>query len=175
MNRSYLLFILIIFLISCSHKDNNTGAGSTISPRIKRQVMALATSHAMNKFKNAKKAVMKDGIVIIGDDQIRCIIDPAGILTGLIDDDEKEDVIISIPSYKGQFLIRKEHLILIRTGGKFKVGSISESDMKIMEIKDKLIKAEVPKFAPDSPNYNCELCQEVVKFMYKDGELVRLE
>jgi hypothetical protein len=42
-------------------------------------------------------------------------------VVGLIDDDTNEDAIVSISSYNGQFLATNEHLILIKTNGKFKV------------------------------------------------------
>jgi hypothetical protein len=137
--------------------------------------MNIAINYTRDKLKDAKKKVAEDGTINIGENQIKYIINPANIVTGLIDDDGDKDAIITISSYNGQFLLKIEHLILIRTNGKFKAPKIIEIDMKIIEIKDRKIFAEISKVALDSPNYDCSICKEVIKYKYKNGDLIETE
>jgi hypothetical protein len=175
MKRILFLVFLLPILLSCTRKNSNIGPETYIKPRIKKQVMDIAVDYAREKFKNSQQSVQKDGTVCIGDNQITDVIDPATIVTGLIDDDSDEDAIIMITSYKGRFQVNTEHLILIKTGGKFKLTRVVEAVMKIIRIKDSIIFAEISKFPPDSPSYGCEICKEVVKYQYRDGNLVRTE
>ncbi len=175
MKKSSLLLFLFFLLISCIHNDTKTGQGNTVAPGIKRKVMDIAINYARDKLKDSKKSVEKGGIINIVNNQIKYVIDPSKIVVGLIDDDTNEDAIVSISSYNGQFLATNEHLILIKTNGKFKVTKVIERDMKILKIKDRIIYVEIPKLPPDSPNYNCASCREVVKFKYLNGDLSKID
>jgi len=93
----------------------------------------------------------------------------------LIDYDNIEDAIISISSYNGEYLITIEHLILINTDGKLKITKVIEGDMKVLKIENRVVFVEIPKLAPDSPNYNCAICREVVKYKYVNGDLIKTE
>lgn len=161
-------------LLSCASNDNNVGSDH-VSPRVKRQVMDIAINYAMDKSKNAKKTVAKNGIINISDNQINFIIDPARIVAGLIDNDANEDAIVSISSYNGQFPVTTEHLILIKTDGKFRLAKVIKADMKITGIKDRIIIVDIPKVDPDAPTHDCTKCKEVAKYLYKNGDLVRIE
>ena len=175
MKKSYLITFLFTQLVSCNQNDNNTGGSNSIAPHEKRQIMNIAINYTNDKFENAKKKVSEDGTINISKNQIKYIINPANIVTGLIDDDGDKDAIITISSYNGQFLSKIEHLILIRTKRKFKAPKVIEIDMKIIGIKDRKIFAEISKVAPDSPNYDCSICKEVIKYKYKNGDLILME
>ena len=175
MKKSSLVLFLFFLLISCTHNDNNTGQGNTIAPGIKRKVMDIAINYARDKLKDSKKSAEKGGIINIVNNQIKYVIDPSRIVVGLIDDDPDEDAIVSISSYNGQFLTTTEHLILIKSNGKFKITKVIELDMKVLKIKDRIIYVEIPKLPPDSPNYNCASCREVVKFKYLNGDLSKID
>ena len=175
MKRNYFLVFLLPIILSCSRNDNNMGSRTFIKPRIKNQVMGIAVDYAREKFKDSQQPVLKEGIVRICDNQITYIIDPSTIVTGPIDNDVNEDAIVTIRSFKGKFPFKTEQLILIKTNRKFILARVIEADMKIMEIKDMMIFAEVPKFPPDSPAYDCNICKEVVKYRYRDGNLVKAE
>lgn len=180
MKKNSILIFLAIIIFSCTHNNKKEGSVNSITPRIKSEIVDIAINYAMDKFKESKKTVTKDGVVTIvdiktNDMQIKYIIDPAKIEVGLIDGDKNEDAIITISSAKGQYLEMPEHLFLIKTDGKFMLNRVIESDMKILKINDRIIFAEVPTLAPDSPNYNCATCREVVKYKYINGNLVRTE
>lgn len=175
MKKSCFVLFLLFILLSCIRIDKNGKSGNSVASRVKRQVTGIAIDYASGQFNDAKKTIQKDGIITIGDNQIKYIIDPARIVAGMIDNDSKEDAIVSISYYNGQFLVRTEHLFLIKTDNKFKIARVVEGDMKILKIKDRVIFAEISKVAPDAPSYGCSLCKEVVKYHYKDGDLVRME
>ncbi len=175
MNKNCAVLFLLIFLISCTNNNNKTVHGNTISPGIKRQIVDIAINYARDKLKNSKKSVDEAGIINIVDNQIKYVIDPSRIAAGLIDDDSNDDAIVSISSYNGEFLITTELLILIKTNGKFKVTKVIEGDMKVLKIEDRVVFIEIPKLAPDSPNYNCAICREVVKYKYVNGDLLKTE
>jgi hypothetical protein len=175
MKKSSLVLFLFFLLISCTHNDNKAGQGNTVAPGIKRRVMDIAINYARDKLKDSKKTVEKGGIVTIVNNQIKYVIDPSKIVVGLIDDDPNEDAIVSISSYNGQFLATTEHLILIKSNGKFKVTKVIERDMTVLKIKDRIIYVEIRKLPPDSPNYNCAICREVVKYKYMNGDLSKID
>jgi len=175
MKRSRFIVFLIFLLLSCTRNDNKAGSGNSITPRIKKQVMSIAVDYAREKFKDAQQSVLTDGTVRIWDNQITYLINPNCIVSGLIDNDTKEDAIVAINSYKGKFLIKTENLILINRDGKFALAKVIEDRMKITAIKDRVIFAEISKFPSDSPAADCPVCKEVVKYQFKDGDLVKMK
>ena len=175
MKKNCFLVPFLLILLSCSQQENNAGSRTYILSRIKKQIMGIAVGYSREKFTNAQQSVLQNGTVNIGDNQITDIIDPATIVTGLIDGDSDEDAIITITSYKGKFQIKTEHLILIRTGRKFKLARVVDTDMKIIRIKDNIIFAEISKYPSDAPAYDCAICKEIVKYQYRNGNIVRTE
>jgi len=181
MKMSFFIILILPLLLSCAHNNDKSGSGN----RVKNEVMDIAIDYAMGKFKESKKTVAKDGIVTIadsqikyvtiGDNQIKYVIDPAKIEVGLIDDDANEDAIITISSFNGQYLEIPEHLILIKTDGKFLINRVIESYMKIMGIKDRVITVEIPTRSPNSPLRDCAACKEIVKYQFRGGDLIRME
>lgn len=181
MNKCCFLIILyIIVTFSCSNKDNKAG----ISSSDRKQIIDVATEYAMGKFKAPMKSEAPDGIVTVSDNQInfvvtaetktKYIIDPSKIFTGLIDDDENEDAIITLYFLIGQSNPVQEIIILLKTDGKFMLNRVLESEMKIMGIKNREITAEISTRSPDSPLRDCAACKEIVKYKYSVGDLIRL-
>ncbi len=147
--------------------------------------MDIAVKYSMDKFKEAKKTIDRNGIVtitdnqvnfvMIGDSQLKYIIDPSKISVGLIDDDAIEDAIVTIFPSKGQYLEIPEHLILINTDGKLMLNRVMESNMKIMGIKDRIITVEISTRSLNTPLRDCSVCKEIVKYQFKSGDLIRVE
>ncbi len=175
MRKCFYILCLVPLLFSCSNSGKKDANGRYVSPRVKKEVLLLATGYINGKFKETKKTVAKDGIITIGGDQYSYIIDPSRIYTGFIDDDDKEDAIISMDCYHGQYIVTTEHLILIRTDGKLMLSRAIESDMRILGIKDRVITAEIYTKSRNSPLANCSLCKEVVKYRFKSGDLIKTE
>lgn len=188
MKKSYFILLkLLIFVfcllpfISCTQNDNKPGSGNLI----KKEVMDIALKYARDKFKEPKETVAKNGIVTISENQqnfvtleknqLEYTIDPSEIVTGLINDDSGKDAIITISSARGQYLEAPEHLILIKTDGKLMLNRVVESEMTVIGIKDMIITAEVRSHSRNTPLRDCSVCKEVVKYQFRDGDLIRIE
>lgn len=166
MRPYYILIILAGLLPGCSQ---NSGQ------KIKKQVTAVAEKYTMTQLAEPEKRVLENGIIMIHDKQKGYVIEPSKIYTGLIDDDPKEDAIVTLSTFQGQSQTVSEQLIILKTGKNFKLISTLESDMIIISIKDRIITADVPEHSRDNPLFNCPSCREVVKYKFKMGELVKVE
>jgi len=181
MRKSCLVIFTLFFLLSCAQKNKNSRSGSSV----RKEAIDIAVEYARDKFKEPKETVEKDGVVTIVDNQvnfvtpaayqIRYVIDPSKIEIGLIDDDEDTDAIVYIAAINGQDLETSEHLILIKTNGRLIMNRVIESNMKILGIKDRVITAEVSTRSLNSPLRDCNVCKEVVKYRFKEGDLIRIE
>ena len=180
MKKSFLIIFLIPMLFSCSQNGNKVTENS-----IRKGVMDLTIKYAAGKFKESKETVAADGVVTVADNQVnfvsksisqlKYIIDPINIKVGLIDDDANEDAIITIFGMNGQDLQTLEHLIIIKSDGKFILSRVIESNMKVIGIKDRVITAEVSSRSLNNPLRDCHECKEVVRYKFKSGDLVRVE
>jgi hypothetical protein len=162
-------------IFSCTNNGNKAGSENAEMKRLKKRVIDFAINYVNGKFKEPKKTVDPDGVITIGENQTFYIINPAKISSGLIDDDSTYDAIISIDYYHGQYLVLTEHLILINAGSKLMLGRVIESDMKILGIKDRVITAEIYTRSRNGPLSGCSLCKEVVKYRFREGELIKAE
>lgn len=165
MRVSVVLLISVLIYSSCGQENDK---------KIREKVIAVAESYSRNQLTNPQKVVLKDGTLMLGDTLKRYFIQPSAVFIGLIDDDDSKDAIVSITSmqrYGGQ---TNEHLIITKTGGKYILIRSIESNMKILSVKERVITADVPTHAPDNPLYNCSSCREVVKYRFKNGELIRI-
>lgn len=168
MRNRFLFLIIISFLISCNNSSVST-------EKIKKQVIGIAENHLKEQFKNPEKTVSKDGIIVFSEGNVKTLIDPKYILTGEIDDDTKPDAIVTIFTFRDQALALREHLILVNKDGKLIIAKVLEGDMKFISIKNKIIYIETSKISSDSPIYGCELCTEVNKYQFIDGDTVRMK
>ena len=180
MKNSVYILLSAFLLFSCS--DNNKAKSESA---VRKEVMDIAVKYVKDKFKEAKETVAKNGIITIVDNQLqfvaiedkqtRYIIDPARIVFGLIDADNKEDAILTVNSFKGQYEEMPEHLILINADGKLILSRVIESDMKVLGIKDGIITAEVYTHSLNSPLHDCASCKEVVRYQFMKGDLIKVE
>jgi hypothetical protein len=179
-NPAYILLSAFL-LFSCS--DNSNKAKLEISSR--QEVVDIAVKYVKDKFKETKETVAANGIITIVDNQLqfvaiedkqtRYIIDPARIVFGLIDADNKEDAILTINSFRGRYEEMTEHLIFINSDGSLMLSRVIESDMKILGINDRIITAEVYTHSLNSPLHDCASCKEVVRYQFRQGDLIKTE
>lgn len=176
--KTYFFLLIFIFakvISSCVQDTGTEGIKSRSEKKIIQKAIALAESYAEGQLKKASKTVTGDGVIILDDTQKKYVIFPAKVYVGLINDDQDRDAIVSVDSYQGQYQVPSEQLIIIKSGGKFLLNKAIESDMKILQIRDGIITAEVPTHTRNSPLFNCSECQEIVNYQFKNGELIRLE
>jgi hypothetical protein len=178
MKKSFLIFAFALLLSSCSHNRKNMSREEAL----RKEVIEFAKGYVKDKLGSVKETVSQTGMITITENKtqfvstdnnaIRYIISPANIHTGLIDDDDKEDAIITLNSFKGQYEEAPENLVLLNTGDKLLLGRVIESDMKIIDIKDRLITAEVSTHSRNSPLRDCSECKEVVRYRFSNGDLI---
>ncbi|HEX2969010.1 MAG TPA: hypothetical protein VHO46_07870 [Bacteroidales bacterium] len=162
---SRIVYVLLsVFFIGCSNM--------TVEKK-RKQVMKIAEKYIEGQMKSPKKTISKEGLVLLEDSVKSYIIDPSAVFTGRVNDDNHDDAIITIVSYKSGYLGLIEHLVLINTNGHLIMQCSVESDMKILGLENGLITAEVPEYSRNSPLFNCPSCREVVKFRFVDGKLIR--
>jgi hypothetical protein len=175
MRISFFLIIIAGFLSSCSQNSGTERNNDRSERRIRKHVLSIAQTYAMSNLTDAKKTISDNGITTIGNEQKTYVIDPSKIFIGHIDQDSTNDAIVSLFPFQGNYEVTTEHLIIINTDGKLKLVRSLDSDMRIISIRNGIITAEVPEHSRNTPLFNCPSCWEVVKYRYKDGELVKME
>jgi hypothetical protein len=166
--KTYYLYIAVLLslLPGCSQNSEKN---------IRKQVTAVAEKYIMNQLKDSKKTVLKDGTIIYSNELKKYAIEPAKIFTGLIDDDQNTDALITLSTYDKQFQTVSEQLVILKVNNEFKLASSFESDMRIISLENRIITADVPEHSRNTPLFNCTSCWEVVKFKYSFGELVKAQ
>ncbi|HAM09403.1 MAG TPA: hypothetical protein DDY34_15600 [Bacteroidales bacterium] len=154
--------------MACS--DNGKGALKQEN-KLKQEAVAVAEKYAMSQLTLPLKNVDASGIIFIGNEQKKYIIDPSKVFTGLINDDEDTDAIVTLTSFRDNYIDMIEQLIIITEEGKLLMIRSVESDMKVLTIRNGIITAKVPTYSRNSPLYNCEACQEIKNYRYINGNL----
>jgi ABC-type Fe3+-hydroxamate transport system substrate-binding protein len=175
MKPYYLLIFLAGFILACSQNSGTDRSDKTSEKKIRKQITMVAEKYIMTQLTEPERTVSDNGQVTISDKQKKFIIEPSKIFTGLIDDDQKKDAIVSLVTFQGQYQTVSEQLIILKTEDDFKLASAIESDMRIISLKDRIITADVPEHSRSTPLFNCPSCWEVVKYQFKAGELVKVE
>lgn len=165
--HKYFLYLLFLGLIT-SCQDNSVSI-------TKEQVMSIAEKYVRGQLANSERQISVKGTVTISEGDKKYYIDPLTIFTGLINEDSREDALITIVSYNGMQLGLIEHLFIILTDEGLSMQKSFESDMKILDLKDRIITAELPTHPRSSPLYNCSDCREIVRYRYDMGEMVKVE
>ena len=177
MKKYWILLLLILEFTACSNEKSRVDAKRAL----KDEAVEVAVKYAAARFKSAKQTVEKNGTIIIQDSivnfvalsyaELKFVIDPANIIIGLIDDDNDPDAIITITPDKGQYYQVPELLIMTRTEGHYIINRVIESDMKILQLKGRVITAEITTKSRNSPLRDCSACKEIVKYRFRNGEL----
>jgi len=177
MKKSLLIVVFISLLISCT-QNNKTNTKNSIM----KDAMEVAVKYAREKFNEPRDTAAASGVVTVEEGQvnfvtanIKYIIDPKKILTGLIDDDNNEDAIVYIYSVDDKGMENPENLIMIRTDGKLMLSRVIESNMKVLSVNDRIITAEVSSRSVNTPLRDCHVCKEVVKYKFKSGDLIKVQ
>ncbi len=172
--RTFCLFLAIVVLTgSCSKNSVTTGDAS--ERRTRKKVIVVAEKHIMSRLANPHKTDSENNTIIIKEGQKSFVIDPSLIFTGQIDDDQKNDAIVTVKTFQGDFQTISEQLIILGREKDFMMVAAIESDMRIISLKDRIITADVPEHTRDTPLFNCSSCWEVVKYQYHSGELERIK
>jgi hypothetical protein len=116
-----------------------------------------------------------DGYVtFLSGGESRYLIESQKIFTGLIDRDEEKDALVTLLPVNN-LTEKTKHLIILGKNGNPVIYKTIESDMKILQLSDRIITAEVPEYPRSSPLFNCHECREIVKYRLNSGELEKIE
>ncbi len=173
MRVNLLIFITLTTLVSCLNDGTDNSERSLT--KIKEKVISITSDYVKNTLENTKKSVSLNGTITIGDSLKRYIIDPGKVFTGLIDDDLTIDAVVTVFSFKGEYLDLIEHLIILNTNGKLMLIRSIESDMTILKLENRVITAELPTRPRSSPLFHCDSCREIVNYEFNDGNLIRIK
>lgn len=171
MRINILIFITLMILTSCRNDASDKTERSLL--KMKQKVISISEDYVKTTLKSAKKNVSPNGTITIGDSLKRYVIDPARIFTGLVDEDLNNDAIVTVISFKGDYLYLIEHLVILDTNGKLMLIKAIESDMNILKLENRVITAELPTRPRGSPLFYCASCREIVNYEFKNGELIR--
>lgn len=176
MKPYYLMITLLLTLpTGCSQNSGTVPANKSTEKKIRKQVTAIAEKYIVSQLNDAKKTILNDGSVVFSNDLKKYVIEPAKVFTGLIDDDQNTDAMVSLTTYGNKFQTVSEQLVILKVDGEFKLAASFESDMRIISLKDRIITADVPEHSRSTPLFDCLSCWEVVKFQYRMGELVKAQ
>lgn len=160
-------------LLEC--KSGSDGSSGSPDTRTRDRIIKVAETYIKGQLQNSGKKDLGNGVLEFTDENRRFILDPSTIRTGLIDDGNDTDAIVTLYTFQGQYQTVSEQLIMLKSGKEFSLAGAIESDMKIISIEDRTITADVPEHTRDTPLFNCPSCWEVVKFRFSQGEFVRIE
>lgn len=171
----FIISLLLILLQGCSQNSGTGPADKNSEKKIRKQVTAVTEKYIMSQINDAKKTVLNDGSIVFSNDLKKYVIEPPKIFTGLIDDDQTMDALVTLSTYDKQFQTVSEQLVMLKVDGEFKLAASFESDMRIISLEDRIITADVPEHSRSTPLFDCPSCWEVVKFQYRMGELVKAQ
>jgi len=166
------IFLFISF--SCNSGEQSKQIENP-AEKIRKEAVAIAEDYSRNQLKDAKITRNVNGYITVEDSLKKFIFDPSRIIAGFIDADSLEDAIVTLTSFNGQEISLVEHLILLNTNGKLILIRSFEADMKILQLKDRILTVEVHTKPRTSPLYNCAACKAIIKYEFKDGDLVKIE
>lgn len=175
MKKISALLLIIPMFFACGENNSKKTTVETPNQKLRREAIEYSVNYAMGKFKTPVKTVLPDGSVRVEENQNAYLIAPSKVYTGLIDYDNIEDAIVSIDFYKDQYIVLSEHLILIGSETGVTLNRSIESDMRIISVKDRIITAEIYTRSRNGPLANCNVCKEVVKYQFRQGELIKTE
>ena len=174
MKLNLLLAIILFISFSCRSGEQSKQVENP-AEKIRKEAVAIAEDYAKNQLKNPKITTNVNGFITVEDSLRKYIFDPGRIITGFVDTDSLEDAIVTLTSFNGQEINLIEHLILLNTNGKLMLIRSFEADMKILQLKDRMLTVEVHTKPRTSPLYNCASCKAIIKYKFTNGDLVKIE
>ena len=159
-----LIFVLI-FLSACTGDQK----------RFRQRLINTAIEYVSKQLKNPETRILRDSTIMVGDSTKRYFIQPSQVFSGLIDEDNITDGIVTVTLMERNGSVTNEHLIILNKENKLIMVRSVESEMKILSVKDRVISADVPTHPATNPLHGCPVCREVKKFVFKNGDLVLKE
>jgi len=167
-NLLMILFLLFLSNISCTKPAKN------ITESLQSQALLIATEYAGSKLDSATVITDSRGIITIGDELVRYVINPESVFRAELDEKNGNEILVTIDSLHDPYLIPAWHLVLKKFGDEIKTIAVIRSDMRVLSIDNQIIVAEIPTHTPNSPLYYCSECRDTVKYQLIQDRLVLL-
>jgi hypothetical protein len=164
-----------MFATSCNSTGRNETTKNRPDEKTRKKVIETSENYINSQISEPKKIVTQDGLIIIGDNFQKYIINPGKIYTGDLNDDSKTDAILTLDRFQGQFQVPSEQLFLLNQGGKLVLAGIMEFDMRVIKLENGVIIAQVPTHPRSSPLFSCEECQDTIRYRFKNGKISRID
>jgi len=161
-------FLLLFTIISCTKSSKN------IPESLQSQALSIATEFAGSRVDSATVITDSRGIITIGDELVRYVINPENVFHAELDERSGKEVLVTIDSLHDPYLMPAWHLVLRKDGEEIKTIAVIRSDMRVLSIDNQTIVAEIPIHSPSSPLYYCSECHDTVKYQIIQGRLVLL-
>jgi len=169
--RSILLFLIILCGLASCNNYNRDLKEDPSDKKIRKLALAIAEDYSMKQNKDLTRTVDEQGIINLAGKGVLYQIDPSKIVLGEINGDSFKDAIVPLIIFREPSNPMMAHLVLINRNRKLINIKVMDNVLKIIEIKDKIIYAEVSTVTPDSPLFGCEMCREVIKYQLKGDTL----
>ena len=173
--KPYLLFIPVLFLLAACNSSTKKAAApdNTNFGYVSSKVIEVTRSYLAAKLPHAVISTNSDGLLSIQSPELGFEVAPQGINLGQIDEDASLDAIVSFvvspagkPKYSCQLLmLNKDSLKVIR---EFK------SELRVMQISNRIVWGEIPNHGPDTPLHGCNECKVTVKYKLSGDSLQRI-
>ena len=159
------LLLVILVGITCSTPSANKPADSNTNDfgAVSKSVIDAAQTYLASQLKNPIISIENNGNIIIKAEGMSYLLAAGNINIGLIDEEQNQDAIVSylVTLADGRKFHRQ--LILLNKG-EIKVVRDFVSELRVMQISNRTIFGELPKFGPNSPLHTCGECKENVKY-----------
>ena len=170
-----LLLITVWIFASCSGDRAAERKGGD-SGDVRASAMDYSGAFFSNRIGNARVFTdEEDGLLTITNDATGYKINQGKIITGMIDEDSKEDAIVPFYAMRGKLIMGYYHMILLAAADTFMVAKTRNDIFSVHDIRNRKIIAEVSTVSPDSPGFGCEECREVVEYRWINGSLEKAE
>lgn len=164
----YFNILLILLFTACI----NNNADSEL--QLRKMVLTITEEYARTQLNSPNVEHSEEGIILLRGTGSEYLVESQKIFIGLLDEDQEADALVTLIPVNN--LSKKTaHLIFLGKKGNPYLFRIVESDMKILQLKDRVITADVPEYPRSSPLFNCHECREIVKYRLVSGELVKVE
>jgi hypothetical protein len=157
------VFSLFLIMLSCNDERK-------VPDSLREKAIQTATQYASAKLDSSMVAT-DNGFVSIGDVKVRYVISPENVFYAEIDENPGRDILVTIDSLHDPYLIPAWHIILNKKDRELEIVTVIRSDMRVLEIKNGIISAEIPTHKPDSPLYYCSECRDTVSYQIFKGVL----
>ena len=167
--------LLIIILFGCTKQKTQAIKTDELNEKLKKEATQIAISYAKSILINPTTSIPDSkGVFSLSDSTKRIEFDPNSVHSGLIDDDQNADAIISLIFYHSNQTVTDHHLIMINKNGDLQKVADLELNIRVIVINNGKITAELHTKPRTSIYYNCIKCKKIVDYKFSNDSLIAL-